>query len=551
MTLADRIAVFMDGRIAQVGTPREVFARPRTMDGCGLRRHAADEPAAGHVAGGSVTVAGHALPVAQVAAASGATSCSACGPVTCASPRPACPRASSASKTWATAPSSASPQRPAAEAARRPAALGAATATASSWVSRPRPRICSTRKRRPAALNAAEADNTDGCNGQEQAEHRPDPERRHGLFRPRLLRRRDRNAQPRPAGAQGPALLAVLQHRALQPVARLDADRPAPAPDRRRHPDLQFRARRLCRQPEQALRHHSAGAQGQRLQDLHERQVARREQPDQADRHLAAAARLRRVLRHHHRRRQLLRSQHADARQREHRARGQGRPQLLLHRRDQRPGRGLHRQAPPRSSRETPFFTYVAYTAPHWPLHAHDEDIAKYKGRFDKGWDRLREERLGKLVEWGILKNCLEADRPRSDAAAVDRGRAQGLAAALHGGVCGADRPHGPGDRPHPRARWRRTASSTTRCVIFLADNGACAEDIPEDVTVDELVQQADDRQVAHAHAASLCTSATIPRACRARRTRTRATARPGRTSPTRRSASTSTGSTKAASRRR
>src|SRR5690606_4035072 len=38
---------------------------------------------------------------------------------------------------------------------------------------------------------------------------------------------------------------------------------------------------------------------------------------------------------------------------------------------------------------EEPFFQYVAYTAPHWPLHAHPEDIAKYRGRFDAGWDRL------------------------------------------------------------------------------------------------------------------------------------------------------------------
>ncbi len=47
MTLADRIAVFMDGRIVQVGTPREVFARPQTIGGRRLHRHAADEPAAG------------------------------------------------------------------------------------------------------------------------------------------------------------------------------------------------------------------------------------------------------------------------------------------------------------------------------------------------------------------------------------------------------------------------------------------------------------------------------------------------------------------------
>ena len=47
---------------------------------------------------------------------------------------------------------------------------------------------------------------------------------------------------------------------------------------------------------------------------------------------------------------------------------------------------------------DQPFFEYVAYTAPHWPLHAHDDDIARYRGRFDAGWDRLRQERLDKLV---------------------------------------------------------------------------------------------------------------------------------------------------------
>ena len=41
-------------------------------------------------------------------------------------------------------------------------------------------------------------------------------------------------------------------------------------------------------------------------------------------------------------------------------------------------------------NRGEPFFLYTAYTAPHWPLHAHDEDIAKYHGRFDAGWLALR-----------------------------------------------------------------------------------------------------------------------------------------------------------------
>ena len=50
-----------------------------------------------------------------------------------------------------------------------------------------------------------------------------------------------------------------------------------------------------------------------------------------------------------------------------------------------------------------PFFLYVAYTAPHWPLHALPEDIAKYKGKFDKGWDALRNERHAKQKKLGII----------------------------------------------------------------------------------------------------------------------------------------------------
>jgi arylsulfatase A-like enzyme len=136
-----------------------------------------------------------------------------------------------------------------------------------------------------------------------------------------------------------------------------------------------------------------------------------------------------------------------------------------------------------------PFFAYVAYTAPHWPLHAHDDDIAKYQGRFDKGWDQLREERLERLVQSGILDpqwklsgrdptqppwthaehkawllRCMEVY-----AAQVDR-MDQGIGRILES--------------------LRRTGQLDNSVVIFLADNGACAEDIPENVTIDELVDK-------------------------------------------------------------
>ncbi|MCF0195977.1 MAG: arylsulfatase, partial [Bacteroidaceae bacterium] len=53
--------------------------------------------------------------------------------------------------------------------------------------------------------------------------------------------------------------------------------------------------------------------------------------------------------------------------------------------------------------KDEPFFLYVAYNAPHWPLHAKPTDIAKYKGKYDEGWDVLRERRYNKMVELGLV----------------------------------------------------------------------------------------------------------------------------------------------------
>lgn len=54
--------------------------------------------------------------------------------------------------------------------------------------------------------------------------------------------------------------------------------------------------------------------------------------------------------------------------------------------------------------RQNPFFLYLAYNAPHWPIQALPEDIAKYKGKYRQGWDALREARYRKLVSLGIIQ---------------------------------------------------------------------------------------------------------------------------------------------------
>ncbi len=54
-------------------------------------------------------------------------------------------------------------------------------------------------------------------------------------------------------------------------------------------------------------------------------------------------------------------------------------------------------------AQEGPLFLYVAYTAAHWPLHAFDEDVARYAGRYEGGWDALRLERHARMKELGTV----------------------------------------------------------------------------------------------------------------------------------------------------
>jgi arylsulfatase A-like enzyme len=54
-------------------------------------------------------------------------------------------------------------------------------------------------------------------------------------------------------------------------------------------------------------------------------------------------------------------------------------------------------------NQQKPFFLYVAYNAPHWPIQALPEDIAKYRGKYLDGWDKLRARRFKKLKEQRII----------------------------------------------------------------------------------------------------------------------------------------------------
>ena len=127
-----------------------------------------------------------------------------------------------------------------------------------------------------------------------------------------------------------------------------------------------------------------------------------------------------------------------------------------------------------------PFFMYVAYTAPHWPLQAREEDIAKYRGRYDEGWDVLRERRMQRLRESGLLANAVEeCERDPAEPAwddaehkAWEARRMEVYAAQVH------RMDQGIGDI---LATLEDTGQLENTLVFFMSDNGACAEVLPLD----------------------------------------------------------------------
>lgn len=128
-----------------------------------------------------------------------------------------------------------------------------------------------------------------------------------------------------------------------------------------------------------------------------------------------------------------------------------------------------------------PFFLFLSYTAPHWPLHAREEDIAKYRGRYrDGGWDKARQERHRRLQEAGVIDANWRISPRHADAPAWDevenRDWEDARMAVYAAQVEQMDRGIG---RVMDNLTELGVAEDTL--VLFLSDNGGCAEFMAED----------------------------------------------------------------------
>lgn len=64
---------------------------------------------------------------------------------------------------------------------------------------------------------------------------------------------------------------------------------------------------------------------------------------------------------------------------------------------------------------DRPFFMYVSYTAAHWPMHALEKDIAKYRGKYDAGYQAVRDARYRRMVELGVIDESATVNWPIPD----------------------------------------------------------------------------------------------------------------------------------------
>ncbi len=125
------------------------------------------------------------------------------------------------------------------------------------------------------------------------------------------------------------------------------------------------------------------------------------------------------------------------------------------------------------ATKSKPFFLYVAHYAPHWPLHAKEQDMAKYRALYGKlGWDEARAQRHKRLIELGLInKNCPLSPRDKRAVAWQDAPHKDWEAermAAFAAQVDALDQSVG-----RILNALRLSGADKNTLVLFLSDNGA------------------------------------------------------------------------------
>lgn len=137
-----------------------------------------------------------------------------------------------------------------------------------------------------------------------------------------------------------------------------------------------------------------------------------------------------------------------------------------------------------KSQDDKPFFAYLAYQAPHGPLAVPDEWRDKYKGRYDKGYDAIRAERLDRQKKLGIVgKDVVTFPRlpnlPAWEKLTDDQRRVAARKMELYSAMI----EYMDDQIGRLLDHLKKTGKYDNTLIVFISDNGAAGEDMAELVT--------------------------------------------------------------------
>lgn len=132
--------------------------------------------------------------------------------------------------------------------------------------------------------------------------------------------------------------------------------------------------------------------------------------------------------------------------------------------------------------KDKPLFLYLAFNAPHWPLHALQEDIDKYKGKYDVGWDSLRVQRFKKQKAMGLFSEDVELSPrdsrvPAWNSLTDDQKKEYSMRMTIYAAqIAAIDRGVGKVIKALEDA-----GEFNNTVIMMMDDNGACAERLGTD----------------------------------------------------------------------
>ncbi|GGF30885.1 arylsulfatase [Echinicola rosea] len=131
-----------------------------------------------------------------------------------------------------------------------------------------------------------------------------------------------------------------------------------------------------------------------------------------------------------------------------------------------------------KGQQKEPFFLYLAYNAPHWPIQAPKEDVDKYRERYRNGWGQLREERYKRMKKMGLIREDWPLSPQDSNGwDSLDGAKKDEMALRMAIYAAMVDRMDQNIGKLMDYLESRGELDNTV--IMFMNDNGACAEGGP------------------------------------------------------------------------